>query len=202
MTAEIIRLEPVNAEKTFSRCRDVVQAGGVLVYPTETFYGMGVDPRNAEAVRRLFAVKERGAGQPLLVLLADADQVSEWAVDISADAERLMKQNWPGPLTLVFKAHQRVLPSVTGGTGTIGLRVPGSPVTRNLLRFIGTALTGTSANISGQVSAMTAEQAASALGDAVDLILDAGPTAGGKPSTVLDMRTRPFRIIRPGAIEF
>ncbi len=202
MTAEIIRLEPVNAEKTFSRCRDVVQAGGVLVYPTETFYGMGVDPRNAEAVRRLFAVKERGAGQPLLVLLADADQVSEWAVDISADAERLMKQNWPGPLTLVFKAHQRVLPSVTGGTGTIGLRVPGSPVTRNLLRFIGTALTGTSANISGQVSAMTAEQAASALGDAVDLILDAGPTAGGKPSTVLDVRTRPFRIIRPGAIEF
>ncbi len=202
MTAEIIRLDPANAEKAFSRCREAVRAGGVLVYPTETFYGMGVDPRNAEAVRRLFAAKDRSAGQPLLVLLADADQVSEWAVDVSADAERLMKQHWPGPLTLVFKAHERVLPSVTGGTGTIGLRVPGNPVTRNLLRFIGTALTGTSANISGQVSAMTAEQAASALGYAVDLILDAGPTAGGKPSTVLDVRTRPFRIIRPGAIEF
>ena len=202
MTAEIIRLDPANAEKAFSRCREVVRAGGVLVFPTETFYGLGVDPQNAEAVTRLFAIKKRNAGQPLLVLLPDAGQVSEWAADVSTEARQLMKQYWPGPLTLVFKAHQRVLPSISGGTGTIGLRVTGNPVTRSLLRFIGTALTGTSANISGGVSAMTAEQVSSALGDVVDLILDAGPTTGGKPSTVLDVRSRPFRIIRAGAIEF
>jgi L-threonylcarbamoyladenylate synthase len=200
MTAEIIRLDVTKSEKAFSQCKDVVRAGGVIVYPTETFYGMGVDPRNAEAIHRLFSIKERSAGQPLLVLLADAEQVSEWAVDVHADADGLMKQYWPGPLTLVFKAHPRVLPSVTAGTGSIGLRVPGSSVTRDLLRFIGSALTGTSANISGQVSAVSAEQAATALGSVVDLILDAGPTAGGKPSTVLDVRSRPFRVIRPGAI--
>jgi L-threonylcarbamoyladenylate synthase len=202
MTAEIVRLDPADTEKAFSRCRDVVRAGGVLAFPTETFYGLGVDPQNEQAVKRLFAVKKRSAGQPLLVLLLDAGLVSEWAVEVSTDARQLMKQYWPGPLTLVFKAHRRVLPSVTGGTGTIGLRVTGNPVTRDLLRFIGTALTGTSANISGGVSAMTAEQVSSALGGVVDLILDAGPTTGGRPSTVLDVRSLPFRIIRPGAIEF
>ena len=200
MTAEIIRLDAERADRAFSRCRDVVRRGGVIVYPTDTFYGIGVDPRNPQAVDRVFALKGRSPGQPLLLLLADAAEVPEWAARVSADAELLMKRYWPGPLTLVFEAHPKVLAAVTGGTGTIGLRVPGNDVTRRLLHDIGIALTGTSANRSGRPGAMSAEQAASALGDEVDLILDAGPAAVGTPSTVLDVRSLPFNVIRTGAI--
>jgi L-threonylcarbamoyladenylate synthase len=201
MAVEIIRLGAENVEKAFSRCRDVVRAGGIIVYPTDTYYGMGADPRNREAVKRIFALKKRSPGQPLLVLLADAAQVRDWAAHVSSDAERLMKQYWPGPLTLVFDAQPQVLVVVTGGTGSIGLRVPGNAVTRQLLHVVGTALTGTSANISGQPGVVNAEQAASMIGDGVDLILDAGPATGGKPSTLLDVRSLPFKVIRPGAIE-
>ncbi len=201
MTAEIVKLDPVFPDNAFSRCRNVIKNGGVIVYPTETFYGLGVDPLNAEAVERIFSLKGRGAAQPLLVLLADAAHVTDWAIEVSADAERLMQQYWPGPLTLVFKAQSSVPVALTGGTGSIGLRVPGNPVTRRLLQFIGTGLTGTSANVSGQASAMTAEQAAAVLGDKVDLILDAGPAQGGKPSTVMDVRALPFKVIRPGRID-
>jgi L-threonylcarbamoyladenylate synthase len=150
-------------------------------------------------VKRLYEIKGR-ADQPVLLLISDASEVKNWAADITPQASVLMNRFWPGPLTLVFKAKAGVLPGLTAGTGAIGLRVPGSVLTRDLLRFFGHALTGTSANLSGRPSLCTAQEAAEALGPLVDLVLDGGKTAGGKPSTVVDAISEAPRVIREGAI--
>ncbi len=199
--AEIVKIDPAHPEQAFARCRDVIFEGGVIVYPTDTFYGLGADPRNAAAIRKLFAIKARQQNQPILLLIKDAGQVRNWAAEIPAKAEELMRQHWPGPLTLVFKAKEHVLPELSAGTGTIGLRVPGSALTMQLLAFLGTALTGTSANTSGGPSPRTAEEAMEAVGSAVDLIVDGGMTAGGKPSTVVDLSAGLPRVVREGAIK-
>ena len=200
MTAELVTIDGVHDEQAFARCRDVIQAGGVIVYPTDTFYGLGADPGNPLAVRRLFEIKGRHAGQPVLLLVKDAGEVRNWASEISPAAERLMAKFWPGPLTLVFKAKPKVMAELTGGTGTIGLRVPGNALTRQLLAYISTALTGTSANISGGPSPGTAQEAADAIGGMIELVLDAGRTTGGKPSTVVDVSTDVPEVIREGAV--
>lgn len=200
MAAAILTLDgPLDA--VFARCRDVVRARGVIAYPTDTFYGLGADPRDPEAVRRIFAIKGRGAGQPILLLLRDRSEVAAWASVVTPSAERLMQRFWPGPLTLVFPAAPHVLPELTGGGGTIGLRVPGNELTRELLRYLGAALTGTSANRSGGRDPRTAEEVMREVGDRVDLVLDGGATTGDRPSTVVDVTVEPPRIIRQGAID-
>ncbi len=183
MAAEIIKIDPAHPQFAFSRCRNVISQGGVIAYPTDTFYGLGVDPKNPVAVKRLYEIKGRKADQPILLLIAKAEDVKEWTAEINSASENLMKTFWPGPLTLVFKAGENVLRELTAETGTIGLRVPGNELTRSLLDFLGIALTGTSANVSGGSSPQTAEEAAASLGNTVDLILDGGRTAGGRPST-------------------
>lgn len=198
---EIIKIDPAHPKLAFARCRDVIKAGGVIVYPTDTFYGLGADPDNAAAVKRLFAIKGRQSDRPILLLIKDVAEVQRWAAEISPEAEELMQKHWPGPLTLVFKAKGRVLPELTARTGTIGLRVPGNAVTRQLLAFLGTALTGTSANVSGGPSARTAEEAGEAAGNTAELILDGGMTAGGKPSTVVDVSAGKAIVLREGAIK-
>ncbi len=198
-SSKIIAIDPARPEQAFSRCRQIVSSGGVIIYPTDTFYGLGADPGNRDAVQRLFALKGRKGDQPILLLIADASAVGQWAAEIPSRAESLMKRFWPGPLTLVFKARSGIIPDLTANTGTIGLRVPGNPLTRDLLRYLGCALTGTSANRSGGPEPRTAEEAA-ALADLVDAILDGGPSAGDKPSTVVDVSAGGVRLIREGAI--
>lgn len=201
MAAEIVKLDPEHPERAFSRCRKVIRGGGVIAYPTETFYGLGADPRNPEAVRKLFAVKGRQADQPILLLIAGPGEVRAWASAVTPAAGDLMRRFWPGPLTLVFPANKDVLPELTAGGGAIGLRVPGSALTRSLLEFIGTALTGTSANQSGGPSPRTADDVMNGIGNLIDLILDAGPAPGGKPSTVADVSGERPRVIREGAVD-
>lgn len=200
MTAELIKIDAAHPERAISRGSDVIRAGGVVVYPTDTFYGLGAYPGNPLAVRRLFEIKGRHADEPILLLVKDASEVRDWASEINPAAERLMKKFWPGPLTLVFKARPGVMTELTGGTGTIGLRVPGNPLTLQLLAALGTALTGTSANISGRPSPCTAREAAEAIGGMVDLVLDGGRTAGAKPSTVVDVSANEPKVIREGSI--
>jgi L-threonylcarbamoyladenylate synthase len=200
MAAAILKLDgPLDA--VFARCRDVVRAKGVIAYPTDTFYGLGADPRDPEAVKKVFAIKDRKAGQPVLLLLHDRGEVTAWASAVTPSAERLMDRFWPGPLTLVFPAAPHVLPELTGGSGTIGLRVPGNELTRDLLRHLGTALTGTSANRSGGRDPRTVKEVMREVGDRVDLVLDGGATTGDRPSTVVDVTVEPPRIIRQGNID-
>ncbi|HTP06150.1 MAG TPA: L-threonylcarbamoyladenylate synthase [Nitrospirota bacterium] len=200
MTAEIIKVDPAHPQLAFSRCKNVISRGGVIAYPTDTFYGLGADPKNPVAVKRLFEIKGRKADQPILLLIAKSDDVKMWTAGINPASENLMKTFWPGPLTLVFKAGAEVLRELTAGTGTIGLRVPGNELTRSLLDFLGIALTGTSANVAGESSPQTAEEAAATLGNTVDLILDGGRTAGGRPSTVVDVSTGQALVLREGAL--
>jgi L-threonylcarbamoyladenylate synthase len=199
--ADIILLSQGSWEQAFSRCRETIRAGGIVAYPTDTFYGLGVDPRDARAVRRLFEAKGRSEDQPVLLLIPDASAVSDWAAEISASAHRLMQRFWPGPLTLVFAARSDVLPQLTGGSGRIGLRVPGDERTRSLLRFLECSLTGTSANRSGGRNPRTAADVDREIGDRIDLILDGGPLAATAPSTVVDTSREPPRVIRRGAVD-
>ena len=200
MAAAILTLDgPL--DKVFARCREVVRARGVIAYPTDTFYGLGADPRDPEAVKKVFTIKGRKSGQPILLLLRDRSEVAAWASVVTPSAERLMERFWPGPLTLVFPAAPHVLPELTGGGGTIGLRVPGNELTRELLRNLGTALTGTSANRSGGRDPRTVKEVMREVGDRVDLVLDGGATTGDRPSTVVDVTVEPPRIIRQGIID-
>lgn len=200
MQTKTVKIDPAHPEKAFFRCRDVISAGGVIVYPTDTFYGLGVDPRNPGAVGKLFSIKGRQADQPILLLIRDPSEATDWATEITPLAEGLMRKFWPGPLTLVFKAKPGVMPELTGGSGTIGLRVPEHALTRQLLAALGTALTGTSANISGGPNVRTAREAMESIGHYVDLVLDGGMTAGGKPSTVVDVSADEPKVVREGAI--
>ena len=200
MRTPMVKIDPAHTERAYSRCRDVIRAGGVIAYPTDTVYGLGADPKNIRAVRKLFSIKGRQADRPILLLIKDASEVRDWASEVNPAAERLMKKFWPGPLTLVFKAKPNVMTELTGGTGTIGLRVPGNALTRQLLAALGTALTGTSANISGRPSLCTAREASEVIGGMVDLVLDGGRAEGGNPSTVVDVSSERPKVIREGAI--
>ncbi len=200
MAAEIVVIDAERPDRSFSRCREIFRSGGILAFPTDTFYGLGADPHNAKAVERLFSIKGRAADRPILLLLADAAEVGKWAVDTSPAADRLMKRFWPGPLTLLFKSRPDVLRGLTAGTGRIGLRVPANEITRSLLRYLGSALTGTSANLSGGPDPLSAGDVLRELGDRIDLILDGGPAAGERPSTIVDVTADRPRIVREGAI--
>ncbi len=201
MAGEIIALGSGLAAPAADRLRATVRAGGVVVYPTDTLYALGADPRDPGAVERLFRIKGRRQDQPILLLLPDRSAVADWAAEVNPAALRLMERFWPGPLTLVLPARPDVLPALTGGTGKIGLRLPGSALTRDLLAAAGTALTGTSANRSGGPDPVSAAMVIEAIGGEVDLVLDSGPAAGSRPSTVVDVSGGAPVVIRQGAIE-
>jgi L-threonylcarbamoyladenylate synthase len=195
----IVSLDRDHPERAFARCGEALAAGGLIVYPTDTFYGLGADPRNAAAVRRLFEVKRRARDRPILLLIGEARDVRDWAAELPPAAEELMQRYWPGPLTLVFRARENVCGDLTARTGSIGLRVPGSALTRDLLRYLGHPLTGTSANVSGGPNPRTAQET-EALAGSIELTLDGGPAPGGRPSTVVDVSAGAPRIVREGAV--
>jgi len=179
----------------------VVRGGGVIAFPTETFYGLGVDPFNVQAVQRLYTLKGRSPQtSPVLVLIRSRHELLALVSEITPAAERLMEACWPGPLTLVFRAAMAVPLVLTAGTGTIGVRLSAYPVVQQVLEVIGGPLTGTSANRTGQPPATTAAEVKHAFGADVDLIVNGGPTPGGLPSTVVDTTVSPPRLIREGCV--
>lgn len=180
----------------------VIQSGGMVAFPTETFYGLGVDPFNAMAVERLFKLKGREPGKPILLVIDDIKRIDGIVKTIPDEAWSLIRKFWPGPLTLLFEASSRVTSALTGGTGKIGIRIPPHPVAQKFLQAAGQPLTATSANRSGQPGAATAEAAAETFGPELDLVLDGGPTPGGPESTIVDATLHPPRLIREGRIPF
>lgn len=179
----------------------VVQGGGIVAFPTETFYGLGGWPLNERTLARIFDLKGRSTtGSPVLVLVRSRADLEALVADITPLAERLMTACWPGPLTLVFRASAGLPPLLTAGTGTIGIRLSAHPDVQRLLEATGGMLTGTSANRSGSPPVSTAEEVRRFLGGGVDLILDGGPTSGGLPSTVVDTTVTPVRVLREGRV--
>jgi L-threonylcarbamoyladenylate synthase len=173
--------------------------GGVVAFPTETFYGLGVAALDAAAVRRLFALKGRPQSRPILVLVDDPARVDALA-EVSGAARALMRRHWPGALTLVLPARAVVPVELTAGTGTIGVRQPSHPVARALVSALDAPVTAPSANPTGAAPPATAADVLAVFDGRIDVILDAGPTAGGLPSTVLDVTVDPPRVIREGAV--
>jgi len=179
----------------------LLKQGGLIAFPTETYYGLGVDPLNPEALHRLFQVKQRTADKPVLVLVADQSQLSLLAVSIPVDFNKLMAAFWPGPLTLVFPARTNLPELLTGGTGTIGIRQSPNPVATRLLEEFKGPITATSANRSGEIPATTAAEVEEIFGPEVDLIVDGGPTPGGQGSTLVG-NDQGISCIREGKIPF
>lgn len=178
----------------------VLRRGGLVAFPTESFYGLGAAALDPTAVRRVFEVKGRPASMPLLVLVDSRAMVARVAAEVSERAHDLMDRYWPGALTLVLRAAPGVPAEITAGTGTVGVRLPAHPVARALVEAFGAPVTAPSANPSGAAPPTTAAAVLEAFGGALDLVLDGGPTPGGAPSTVLDVTVDPPRVIRRGAI--
>ena len=182
------------------RAAEILRSGGLVVFPTETVYGLGADAKNPAAVARIFAAKGRPADHPLIVHMARRDHLSQWSRDIPPAAFVLARRYWPGPLTLILHRACRVPDRVTGGQDTVGLRVPDHPLALMLLEAFSGGIAAPSANRFGQVSPTTVAHVREELGDAMDFILDGGPCRVGIESTILDLSGHQPRLLRPGAI--
>ena len=178
----------------------LIQTGGIVVVPTETFYGLAVDPFNPEALAMLISLKGKPDASPIPLLLANAEQAAQVAGELPEEVAQITQMFWPGPLTIVVPAKPDLPEQVTGGTGTVGIRVPGLLLTRRLAETLGRPMTGTSANLHGGPACRTAAEVVRTFTSRVSMIIDGGPTTGGASSTVVDF-SRPLpRIIREGAV--
>lgn len=178
----------------------ILRRGGLVAFPTETVYGLGADAQNESAVRAMFAAKGRPADHPVIMHLADATQVDEFAAEVPDVARTLAAAFWPGPMTLVFRRKRNVSPLVTGGLDTVGIRVPAHPIAHSLLREFGGPIVAPSANRFGRVSCTSALHVADELGGRADLILDGGDCPIGLESTIVDVSSGQPSILRPGAV--
>ncbi len=185
---------------SIERALEILRNGGLVAIPTETVYGLAGDASNETAVRKIFEAKGRPADHPLIVHIAAAEQLGDWAASIPNAAEILADTCWPGPLTLLVPRAAHVLNVVTGGRETVGVRVPAHPLTTELLDRFGGGLAAPSANRFGKVSPTTAAHVVADLGSQVDYVLDGGPCPVGVESTIVDSTVNPPQILRPGGI--
>jgi L-threonylcarbamoyladenylate synthase len=182
------------------KAAEVLRAGGLVAFPTETVYGLGADASNPQAVARLYAVKGRPAEHPVIVHFASAEAAFGWASDAPPDAARLAQRFWPGPLTMILKRSALAIDAVTGGQSTVGLRVPSHPVALALLREFGKGVAAPSANRFGRVSPTTAAHVRADLDGEVDLVLEGGASEVGIESTIVDLSGGGAVLLRPGAV--
>ena len=200
---QILKVDPLVPdlwECLFAKTQEVLKGGGVIAFPTDTFYGLGADPFNKTAVDKIYEIKGRDSKKPLLLLIDSPRKLDALMEEPSRDSFKLIETFWPGPLTILFKPKPTIPKNIT--TGLIGIRQPGNSITRKLLSSLDHPLTAPSANLNGENPATTAEEVELHLGKKLDLILDAGVCKGGKPSTLVDATQTPIRLIREGAISF
>jgi L-threonylcarbamoyladenylate synthase len=183
-----------------ARAVAILKDGGVIAYPTETFYGLGAHAGNAAAVERIFAIKGRSFRNPIALIIGNDESLKELVKDVPAAANKLMEAFWPGALTLLFHASARIIPRLTAGTGKIGIRVSSHPIAAALAKTLAFPITATSANRSGATECSTAEAVLDRLGAEIDALIDGGRTPGGVGSTILDMTTDPPAMLREGVI--
>jgi len=187
-------------DKDIEQAVAVLREGGLVAFPTETVYGLGADAANPQAVRKIFEAKGRPATHPVIVHLADAAQLANWAREIPPAAQRLAKQFWPGPLTLILRRTSTVSDLVTGGQETVALRVPSHPVAQQLLARFGGGIAAPSANRHGRISATTADHVHREFGPTVECVLDGGEAQVGIESAIVDLSGGSPALLRPGSI--
>jgi L-threonylcarbamoyladenylate synthase len=199
----IIKIDPDHPEPDkIEEAVAILKSGGVIAFPTETFYGLGADARDEAAIDKIFGIKGRDFSNPILVVIGDRGHLDAFAADIPAEARKLMDRFWPGPLTIIFNAARVVSPKLTAGTGKIGIRLSSHPVARELSKRLGGPLTATSANHSGAPECSSAAEVISQLEGKLDGVVDGGSTTGGKGSTIVDMSSCPPKVLREGMIPF
>jgi L-threonylcarbamoyladenylate synthase len=184
---------------TIARAVEILRQGGVVAYPTDTFYGLAVDPRSDAAVARLYDAKGRDATVAIPLIAASIEQAEE-AGHLTDAHYRLARAFWPGALTIVVEAAPSISRAILAGGTTIAVRVPAHPLARDLAAAFGCCITSTSANRSGEPSLSLAADVTRTLGHAIDMVIDGGPTPGGPPSTIVELTEAGPRLVRAGQI--
>jgi L-threonylcarbamoyladenylate synthase len=187
-------------EKILTRAVELLAGGGVVAYPTETFYGLGADATNPKAIEKIFAVKGRDFKNPISLIIGQPDDIYPLVKNVLETTKNLMDTFWPGALTIVFQASDKVSPLLTAGSGKIGLRVSSHPIALKIVQKLKKPLTATSANLTGAPECSMAIEVTDQIGDKIDAIADWGQTPGGKASTIIDVTCDPPVILREGAI--
>jgi len=195
-----LRVTPLVGPDDLAQAVSALGRGGVVAFPTETFYGLAVDPRSAAAVKRVFELKRRAPDQALPLIASDIDQIVDHVGTMTPLAARLASHGWPGPLTLIIPASSQLCDDVHLSTGKVAVRVPADAVARALARSAGHAITSTSANISGDPPASTPESVVASFGSSIDVLIDSGSTPAGLPSTIIDATGGVPVLVRAGAI--
>ena len=200
MTTRLLRVDPERpSPETIEHAAVALRSGGVVAFPTETFYGLGALAHDDAALARIFRIKGRPEDKPLLLLVSSVD-MAETVAEVTPHARVLMARHWPGALTLVLRSRPGLSALVTSGTDTVGIRHPGHRVPTALVTRLGVSVTAPSANRSGCPPPTTAEAVMDTFAGEIDVVLDGGPTAGGMPSTVLDLTLSPPLVRRQGAV--
>lgn len=196
----LLKLSDENLEEALNSALSVLLDGGIVAYPTETFYALGVRYDNADALKRLYEIKHRPGRKTMPIIIGSEEQLKALTVQLNDTAQRLIKRFWPGPLTLVFDALPGLSEFITAG-GKVAARVPGRSFALQLAKRADFPITATSANISGNPPADEAEMIHNAFGAGVDLIIDGGRTKGGLPSTIVDVTGDAIEVLREGAMK-
>ena len=196
----MVRIVSGDAEGALPEAVTVLRGGGLVAYPSDTVYGLGAAASDERAVARVFAVKGRDAEKAISLLLADAADLAPLCAEVPFLTRVLAQRYWPGPLTLVLRRSPAYQSAALGGGDSVAVRVPDHPFLRELIRALGEPITGTSANRSGRPACRSAQEAEQELGDAVDLVIDGGPSGVGPESTVVSLTGSLAVVLREGAI--
>jgi L-threonylcarbamoyladenylate synthase len=179
---------------------NILKEGGIIAYPTESFYALGVPATDENSVRKLFDLKQRPEDKALPLIVGDNYTLITCVKKIPSQAEVLMARFWPGALTLIFEAKEHIPALLTGGTGKVAVRIPGESVAFQFISKLRLPVTATSANPSSLPPADSPEAVVAYFGKRIDLLIDAGKTPGGKPSTIVDVTVSPPKVLRQGSI--
>lgn len=196
----ILPFTETNADSIFAKSSEILKNSGVIAYPTESFYALGVLAKDEHAIKKLYSLKQRPADKPLPIIVDNMDTLASIVKYVPRHAEKLIEKFWPGPLTLIFEARHNVPVLLTGGRGKVAVRIPGESVALHLVRALRLPITSTSANPSGKPPAKDAASVINYFGDSIDLIIDGGQTPGGKPSTIADVTVTPLNVLREGSV--
>jgi L-threonylcarbamoyladenylate synthase len=196
----VIKISGGNLGDVLQTSVEVLKAGGIVAYPTETFYGLGVKYDMELSLSRLYHIKQRPKDKAMPIIIGSRPQLSLVAGGINEAAESLIEKFWPGPLTLLLPAKENISEWITAGTGKVAVRIPGESFALQLARHAGFPLTSTSANPSGLPPAQETGTVKEYFQDDIDLIVDGGGTPGGRPSTIVDTEGNGIKIVREGAI--
>jgi L-threonylcarbamoyladenylate synthase len=198
----VIRIPGTDKKTALIGAAEEIKGGGIVAFPTETFYGLGVSLSDNEALTKLFELKRRPKDKPVPLIIGDVPALAIIASPPDKIARRIIERFWPGPLTVLLAAKPGLPDLITGGSGKVAVRVPGRSFALDLARAVGYPLTATSANISGMPPSDNPGDVIRYFGDAINLLIDGGPAPGGKPSTIIDVSEGTIKLVRQGVVPY